>query len=477
MTYGAFFKKNLQIHKIHCNFASSLSVIRHCMKHLLLRSTAACLFTLFSMQPLYATKDHISVSLSAEETKLYELIMSYRASYNLPSIPLSPALTYVAHTHVRDLAAYHPTGECNLHSWSEHGEWTPCCYTSDHAQAQLMWNKPRELTTYTGAGYEIAFYNSAGATAASALAGWKPSHGHNTVVINQEQWSSKTWKAIGIGIYRNYAVVWFGEELDPSTDDKVSNSESQIIVPTRLPYPTTAATTPTQATVSTPEVITPQQSITAPRQLPTSITSTSTTYRSQTTTSTKQPHDTQQVFKENSKWRDITIPTNRYPQPFYNYSGKSFLSVIGLGYTYSFINRSHLVNASVLDFRTGLFGMSPICAEMVVSPYRLSVAYRPTINLYIPLGKNTAIVPYAGTVVDATGLGKYIVKDFSYSMNDDFYVGAVAGIGFHLSVVRWLPMQIRAEYRHPIINTQSPFNQKSLYLSVQIYIGKYFQNK
>lgn len=449
------------------------------MRHLLFRSTAICLFALLSLQPLYATKDRISVSLSTEETKLYELIMSYRASYNLPSIPLSPALTYVAHTHVRDLAAYPPTGECNLHSWSEHGEWTPCCYTSDHAQAQLMWNKPRELTTYTGAGYEIAFYNSAGATAVSALEGWKQSHGHNTVIINQGKWNVKTWKAIGIGIYKNYAVVWFGEEPDPTADSKVSAKKPQITAPARLPEPNTTAASPAQESVSTPESVTPRQPITAPYQLPTPTTSTTTTNRSQTTKTTKQPDYTHsaQVYKDNSKRRNISIPTNRYPQSFYNYSGKSFLSVLGLGYTYSFINQSHLVNASILDFRTGLFGMSPICAEMVVSPYQLSVAYRPTLSLYIPLGKNTAIVPYAGTAVDATGLGKYIVKDFAYSMDNDFYVGAIVGLGFHLSAVRWLPLQIRAEYRHPIINTQSPFNQKSLYLSAQISIGKYFQNK
>lgn len=469
----------MHIYKKLSNFANSLLVLLdNCMKHLLLRSTVVCLFTLFSMQPLYATKDHISVSLSAEETKLYELIMSYRASYNLPSIPLSPALTYVAHTHVRDLAAYPPTGECNLHSWSEHGEWTPCCYTSDHAQAQLIWNKPRELTTYTGAGYEIAFYYSAGATATSALDGWKHSHGHNIMIINQEQWTSRTWKAIGIGIYQNYAVVWFGEEPDPyCRDSKVSAKKPQITAPARLPELSTTAASPAQASVSTPETVTPRQPITAPYQLPTSTT---TTNRSQTTETTKQldyTHSAQQVSKENSKRRNITIPTNRYPQAFYNYSGKSFLSVLRLGYTYSFINQSHLVNASILDFRTGLFGMSPICAEMVVSPYLLSVAYRPTLSIYIPLGKNTAIVPYAGTAVDATGLGKYIVKDFAYSMDNDFYVGAIVGIGFHLSAVRWLPLQICAEYRHPIINTRSPFNQKSLYLSAQISIGKYFQNK
>ena len=59
--------------------------------------------------------------------------------------------------------------ECNLHSWSDKGPWSACCYTPDHAQAQCMWDKPSELTNYPGNGYEIsaAGYDSAQA----ALAG------------------------------------------------------------------------------------------------------------------------------------------------------------------------------------------------------------------------------------------------------------------------------------------------------------------
>ena len=41
--------------------------------------------------------------MSAEEMKLYNLIMEYRKSKNLKSIPLSFALTQVAQAHTRDL--------------------------------------------------------------------------------------------------------------------------------------------------------------------------------------------------------------------------------------------------------------------------------------------------------------------------------------------------------------------------------------
>jgi hypothetical protein len=153
--------------------------------------------------------------LTGEEQRLYDLIMDYRKQEDLPRIPLSPSLSYVAKVHVRDLQAHPPSGRCNGHSWSENGSWTACCYTGDHARAQCMWDKPRELTDYQGNGYEIASWGSAGNTADQALAGWKTSSGHNSVIINKGQWSRSSWKAVGVGVYGNWAVVWFGKDEDP----------------------------------------------------------------------------------------------------------------------------------------------------------------------------------------------------------------------------------------------------------------------
>ena len=155
-----------------------------------------------------------SQELSEEETKLYDLIMNYRKGLRLPTIPLSKSLTFVAQTHVKDLVDNQPVSDkCNLHSWSGEGNWTSCCYTSDHAKASCMWDKPSELTTYNGYGYEIAFSSSEDATAEDGLKGWKGSPGHNAVIINKGSWERK-WNAIGIGILEGYAVVWFGNELD-----------------------------------------------------------------------------------------------------------------------------------------------------------------------------------------------------------------------------------------------------------------------
>lgn len=174
---------------------------------------------LFTLILVLVSNTSFAQVLTDEEKKLYDLIMEYRYENGLPNIPISASLTYVAQTHVRDLAHNKPDiGNCNAHSWSSNGPWSSCCYTGDHAQAECMWSKPRELTTYKGNGYEIACGSNGCCsdfimTADYALEAWKKSSGHNAVIINQGIWVNK-WKAIGIGIFKGFAVVWFGKEYD-----------------------------------------------------------------------------------------------------------------------------------------------------------------------------------------------------------------------------------------------------------------------
>ena len=162
----------------------------------------------------------VSQDLSGEELKLYTMINDYRNSKGLKNIPISKSLTFVAQTHVRDLVNNKPYmgANCNSHSWSNEGKWTSCCYTSNHARAKCMWDKPRELTSYMGNGFEIATGYLSNPeykmTAEKALQSWKGSSGHNNVIINRDKWNDSEWNAIGIGIYKGFAVVWFGEEKD-----------------------------------------------------------------------------------------------------------------------------------------------------------------------------------------------------------------------------------------------------------------------
>jgi hypothetical protein len=167
--------------------------------------------------------------LMEAELQLAKAINAYRAEKRLPAIELSASLSHVAQLHCMDLAesdAY--SGKCNLHSWSGHGKWTSCCYTPDHKQASCMWDKPRELTSYAGDGFEIAYFStsiidSPAAYASEILQAWKGSPGHNDIIVNNDKWDRSIWKAMGIGIRNGYATVWFGKEPDPAGKPDICN--------------------------------------------------------------------------------------------------------------------------------------------------------------------------------------------------------------------------------------------------------------
>ncbi len=185
-----------------------------------MRSFALSAFLFLLMTGFNAKPALNEVCLSKEEKKLYDLIMDYRRSKSLDAIPISSKLTLVAQTHARDLAEHYefnPKNKCNPHSWSEKGKWTSCCYTNDHKEASCMWTKPQEIAGYSGNGFEIAYYSSLGASAQEGIDGWKISAGHNPLLINSGSWSKVKWNAIGIGIYKEYGLVWFGEVEDEST--------------------------------------------------------------------------------------------------------------------------------------------------------------------------------------------------------------------------------------------------------------------
>lgn len=150
--------------------------------------------------------------ISAEEEVLKNQIQAYRKQKGLPEIPWSENLAIVARLHAEDLQKYPPKAPCNMHSWSKNGPWTPCCYTPDHKEAACMWQKPKELSSYPGHGYEISAMNTADQV--DWLAQWQKSKGHHQVLINEGIWKGKTWKAMGLAIRKPYAVVWFGLETD-----------------------------------------------------------------------------------------------------------------------------------------------------------------------------------------------------------------------------------------------------------------------
>jgi hypothetical protein len=157
-----------------------------------------------------------SYCISPLEMKLYNMINEYRARYDLPPIPLSKSLCYVASTHVKDLFYNHPDVEpCSFHSWSAEGKWKPFCYPRDEKKGNSVWDKPKELTPYKGKGYEIVYWENNPVTIDSIIPFWKSIGYFNSFLMNTGKWQGKNWNAIGIAICENYASAWFGEVQDP----------------------------------------------------------------------------------------------------------------------------------------------------------------------------------------------------------------------------------------------------------------------
>jgi len=163
--------------------------------------------------------------LRTDEKQLYDIINAYRETLELERIPYSVSLTKVAQAHVQDLAAnytFKKGAKCNPHSWSKKGEWSSCCYTSDHKQAKCMWSKPMEIAGFDSNGYEILLYSSDGVTPGEALTGWQKSRGHHEVMINAATWNKVKWGGMGVGIYKEWSVVWFAEKPDTEAGATIS---------------------------------------------------------------------------------------------------------------------------------------------------------------------------------------------------------------------------------------------------------------
>lgn len=165
-----------------------------------------------------------NLELKEEEFKLYRTINNYRSENDLKKIPLSLNLSKVAKTHAKDLYynSPHKKRGCDMHSWSDEGDWEGCCYTSDHKNAECMWLKPKEITDYKGYGYEIVFFYSPVtdniSLAEKSVDAWKQSPGHSKTILNEAPFDKIEWNAIGVGIYKEFVTVWFGKEQDESSE-------------------------------------------------------------------------------------------------------------------------------------------------------------------------------------------------------------------------------------------------------------------
>ncbi|MDU5923980.1 MAG: cell wall-binding repeat-containing protein [Finegoldia magna] len=175
-----------------------------------------------------------SPELSAKEKELIKLVNDYREQHGKKRLKVSKSLMKVARTHINDLNMNFDINnpqvdsrgiKGNIHSWSDKGNWTPVVYTKDHKYSKLMWNKPKELTGYDQAGFEIA---TGASTPQHALENWKKSTKHNDVILSQNTWSDPTPEQIedgasglsniGVAINGRYACIWFTDDSNGIMD-------------------------------------------------------------------------------------------------------------------------------------------------------------------------------------------------------------------------------------------------------------------
>jgi len=144
------------------------------------------------------------VKLSSKEVRLYHALMKYRKQNNLPKLKVSRSLTYVAQVHTWDLKNNQPQrGNCNLHSWSDKGTWSNCCGTNNNS---CMQEKAQKLASYTKKCQEIV-YNNRKVRPNQIIRTWKKGK-ESSVILNSK------WKAIGLAMQGEYALVWLGEGIN-----------------------------------------------------------------------------------------------------------------------------------------------------------------------------------------------------------------------------------------------------------------------
>jgi hypothetical protein len=203
-------------------------------KEVILSLKISIVFLLFfaAIQVTIAQKQlPASFCISPQEKALFDKINELRKEYGKKPLKLSASLSYVAKVHVEDLFANNPdTSVCNLSSWSNKGNWKACCYNPYVVDQDCMWDKPKELTTYTYRGYEIAGYFEEDFTVDSVMDLWSKEKEVINMLMSDGEYSSKDWVCMGAGINSNYVSVWFGQRADGAGVPQVCSDNSTAVL-------------------------------------------------------------------------------------------------------------------------------------------------------------------------------------------------------------------------------------------------------
>jgi hypothetical protein len=207
---------------------------------------------------------------------------------------------------------------------------------------------------------------------------------------------------------------------------------------------------------------------------------------------------------------------------YYKKSGTNFLSVVSVGYSTVFLmpnnmdgltstefaGKRHFINFEVFEWRAKLFGMQMFNFEIGVNTpgytqtgtylstlmsgggdtdgdgygndlaeadkRTMWFAYKPAIKFYIPCTDWLAIELYGGVEIDLTTAWSKINAEY-YELNKDipgqnYFMGAYGGLGLMFTPAPAMPIEIKAEYRHPVQGNMDIVPQ-GFYLSAQLHLG------
>lgn len=167
--------------------------------------------------------------INQEEFQLFNLVNNLRKSRGLPSLQLSKSLSYTAYQHVRDLYINKPdTASCNMHSWSDKGDWTPICFPKEQGKKKSVNDKPKELTNYPGQAHELLYWVNGTALPDEVFDQWRTTNQSSALILNTGKWLKTNWKSMGISVYKGYASLWLGEAQDTETEVGLCNSDTII---------------------------------------------------------------------------------------------------------------------------------------------------------------------------------------------------------------------------------------------------------
>ncbi|MBN1631150.1 MAG: S-layer homology domain-containing protein [Thermoleophilia bacterium] len=242
-----------------------------------------------------------ALGYSAEEVAFVQLINEYRASKGLGALLVSDLLSEAADRHNSDMAKYG-----FFSHYTQQSDWFPANAAPWDRMAACGYGFNTNMGENIAAGY---------ATAATVMAGWKSSPGHNASMLGAD------YKVMGVSLVyasgTKYGFYWttdFGGHVDSTAH---SLGEALVTTTTALPTTTTAKPTtttvrPTTTTVrptTTTKYVSPSPTTTAAKLTTTTTVAKPTTTTVKPTTTTVKPTTPTTVATSSPQFTDVGSST------------------------------------------------------------------------------------------------------------------------------------------------------------------------